>query len=138
MSHLEARSTPSRGRLATRAFAVCAPVVAAAGLALTGAGAAQAADASAAKSCSPPKYPGTGYFTTMSVSGLSCSSGKKVVLAHYRCRVKNGVKGRCPSSTRINGYRCTEKRRSISTEIDGVVTCRKGSKKVTYSYQQDT
>ena len=136
MSHLEARPTPVRGRLATRAFAVCAPVVAAAGLALTGGGAAQAADAHAAKSCSPPKYPGTGYFTTMSVSGLGCSSGKKVVLAHYRCRVKGGVKGKC--SSRVSGYRCTEKRRSISTEIDGVVTCKKGSKKVTYSYQQDT
>ena len=36
------------------------------------------------------------------------------------------------------GPRTTNTDRSISTEIDGTVTCKSGSKKVVYSYQQDT
>jgi hypothetical protein len=91
--------------------------------------------AASAASCSAPKYPGSGYFTSLKVSGVSCSTGKKVTLAHYRCRVKHGKTGHCSSAL---GYRCTEKRRSIETEIDGTVTCKRGSKKVVYSYQQDT
>jgi len=91
--------------------------------------------AASAASCSPPKYPGSGYFTSLKVSGVSCSTGKKVMLAHYRCRTKHGKTGRCSS---VSGYRCSEKRRSIETEIDATVTCKRGSKKVIYSYQQDT
>ena len=93
------------------------------------------ATASAA-TCTPPKYPGSGYFTSLKVTKVSCSTGKKVTLAHYKCRVKHGVKGRCVS--KVLGYACTESRRSIETEIDGTVTCKNGSKKVVYSYQQDT
>jgi hypothetical protein len=89
-----------------------------------------------AGTCSAPKYPGSGYFTSLKVSGVSCSKGKSVTLAHYKCRVKHGKTGRCTS--KVQGYSCSEKRRSISTEIDGTVTCKRGSKKVVYSYQQDT
>jgi hypothetical protein len=94
--------------------------------------------AASAASCSAPKYPGSGYFTSMKVSHVSCSTGKKVTLAHYKCRTKHSKTGRCSSKTKVLGYRCTEKRRSIETEIDGTVTCKRGSKKVVYSYQQDT
>jgi hypothetical protein len=94
-----------------------------------------AAAASAAGCSSLPRYPGSGYFTSLKVSGVSCSTGKKVMLAHYRCRTKHGKTGRCSS---VSGYRCSEKRRSIETEIDATVTCKRGSKKVIYSYQQDT
>ena len=89
-----------------------------------------------AGTCSAPKYPGSGYFTSLKVTGVSCSTGKKVTLAHYRCRVKHGKTGRCTS--KVLGYSCSERRRSIETEIDGTVTCKRGSKKVVYSYQQDT
>ena len=92
--------------------------------------------AASAASCSPPKYPGSGYFTSLKVTKVSCSTGKKVTLAHYKCRVKHGVKGRCTS--KVLGYSCKESRRSIETEIDGTVTCKSGSKKVVYSYRQDT
>lgn len=92
--------------------------------------------AASAATCAAPKYPGSGYFTSLKVSGVSCSTGKKVTLAHYRCRTRSSVSGRCHS--KVLGYTCTEKRRSIATEIDGTVTCKRGSKKVVYSYQQDT
>ena len=89
-----------------------------------------------AGTCSAPKYPGSGYFTSLKVTNVSCSTGKKVTLAHYRCRTRHGKTGRC--SSKVLGYSCSEKRRSIETEIDATVTCKNGSKKVVYSYQQDT
>lgn len=91
--------------------------------------------ARAARTCPAPKYPGAGYFTTMSVKNVSCATGKKVVLAHYRCRVKHGRAGRCAS--KVQGYSCKETRMSIPTEIDGRVICRRGTRNVTYTYQQD-
>ena len=97
---------------------------------------AAAASAATCPSSSLPRYPGSGYFTALKVSGVSCSTGKKVMQAHYKCRVKHGKTGRC--STRVLGYSCSEKRRSIETELDSTVTCKNGSKKVVYSYQQDT
>jgi len=100
------------------------------------AGASASPIASAAKTCTPPKYPGSGYFTSLSVTGTSCSTGSKIAKDYYKCRLKNGVKGRCVK--KVDGYSCKETRRSISTEIDGTVTCKSGSKKVVYSYQQDT
>jgi hypothetical protein len=99
-------------------------------LALAGAGTA------AAKSCSPAKYPGDGYFTSLSVRGTSCSAGQTVQRNHYRCRVRNGGKdGRCRS--RVDGYSCSERRSRISTEINGRVSCKKGSRRVSFTYQQN-
>jgi len=42
------------------------------------AGASASPIASAAKTCTPPKYPGSGYFTSLSVTGTSCSTGSKI------------------------------------------------------------
>ena len=64
-----------------------------------------------AGTCSAPKYPGSGYFTSLKVTKVSCSTGKKVTLAHYKCRVKHGKTGRCAS--KVLGYACSETRRSI-------------------------
>ena len=102
-------------------------------LAATGAGANGAA---AARSCAPPDYPGAGYFTSLNVRAVSCRKGRKVTLAHYNCRTENGRAGRC--RRRVLGYRCTEERNSIPTEINARVTCRDGSAKVVYTYQQNT
>lgn len=127
---------PHSGRSRLRAVAVLATVAAAVPVVggVATAGAAQPT-ATAAKSCgSLPKYPGVGYFTSLKVYGLSCSSGKKVMMAHYRCRVKHGKAGKCSS---VSGYRCSEKRITGPTEYDSRVTCKKGSKKVVYTYQQD-
>ena len=85
--------------------------------------------------CMPPPYPGLGYFTSLTVSGTTCATGKKVAIAYYHCRLRNGVKGRCEGG--VLGFRCTEKRVSIPTEIDARVTCVKGSEQVVHTYQQD-
>ncbi len=92
-----------------------------------------------AASCTPPEYPSTGYFTTLTVTKTSCSSGKKLVLAYFKCRkAHGGIKGKCPSSKRINGYKCKETRKSIATEFNARVTCTSGSKKIVHTYQQNT
>ena len=91
--------------------------------------------AHSARACSPPHYPGLGYFTSLEVTHVSCATGKKVTLAHYRCRTRHGRSGRCSS---VLGYRCTEKRNSIPTEYNARVTCKRGTKKVVYTYQQHT
>jgi hypothetical protein len=92
--------------------------------------------AHARSTCPNPKYPGSGYFTSLKVTKVSCATGKKVAVAYYKCRLKHGVSGRCTS--RVLGYSCKETRTSIPTEIDARVTCKDGSKKVEHSYQQNT
>jgi hypothetical protein len=115
--------SPRKRLLATAAFAACA-------LPLTA-----AAPASAATCGGLPKYPGQGYFTSLKATGISCSGAKDVMKAHYKCRTKKGIKGKCK---RFNGWSCTEKRQAISTEYNARVTCKKGSRKVVYTYNQDT
>jgi hypothetical protein len=89
-----------------------------------------------AATCSAPKYPGSGYFTSLKVSHVSCATGRKFVVAYYKCRTKHGISGRCHS--KVSGYSCKEKRNTISTEIDARVTCTRGSKKIVHTYQQNT
>ena len=89
-----------------------------------------------ARSCTPPKYPGDGYFTSLSVSGVSCATGRDVARAYYRCRIKKGIRGRC--TTRVLRFSCTETRTSIPTQFDAKVTCKRGSKRVIHRYQQNT
>jgi hypothetical protein len=89
---------------------------------------------SAAK-CSPPKYPGHGYFSSLSVSGTSCATGRQLVVSFYRCRLKHGAAGRCRSH--VLGFTCTERRQSIPTELDARVTCHRGHATVIHTYQQD-
>jgi hypothetical protein len=99
------------------------------------AGASASPIASASKTCTPPKYPGSGYFTSLSVTGTSCSTGSKVAKAWYKCRTAHGQAGRC--TKKVEGYSCTEKRKSIATEINATVSCKKGSARVKHSYQQN-
>ena len=93
--------------------------------------------ASASATCTPPKYPGSGYFTSLSVTKTSCSTGSKIAKAYYKCRTSGGKgpKGRCVK--KVDGYSCKETRRSTSVEIDATVTCKNGSKVVKHSYQQN-
>ena len=100
------------------------------------AGASASPVASAAKTCTPPKYPGSGYFTSLSVTGTSCSTGIKIAKAYYKCRTaRTAVKGRCVK--KVDGYSCRETRKSIATEINAKVTCKKGKATVKHSYQQN-
>jgi hypothetical protein len=106
------------------------------GLAVPAATAAGAPVATAAKSCETVKYPGSGYFTSLRVTGVSCGTGRKVMRAHYDCRTKDGRKGRC--HRRVLRFRCSEERRSIPTEFNARVTCKRGARRVVYTYQQNT
>jgi hypothetical protein len=115
-----------------RSFALAAALAAVTAIGITAAAGASPS-AHAARSCAPGKYPGQGYFTSLQVSHVSCATGKKVMHAHYRCRIRHGRKGHCG---RVLGYRCTETRRSIPTEYTARVTCKSGSKKVVYTYEQ--
>lgn len=86
--------------------------------------------------CSAPHYPGLGYFTSLKVSGTSCSTGGKLAVAYYRCRTHNGgARGTCHS--KVIGFTCHEKRVSDPTTVLGRVTCTRGSAKVVHTYQQN-
>lgn len=109
--------------------AVLAALAVAALTALAGAPAAHAA------TCSEPKYPGSGYFTSLRVTKVNCATGKKFVKAYYRCRLKKGKAGRCTS--KVMGYSCKETRRTIPTEIDATVRCKRGARRIFHAYQQN-
>ena len=101
--------------------------------ALAGPGTASAATCSVRTS----DYPGDGYFTSLRVSGVSCRTGKSIAREHYRKRVRNGGKdGRYNGS--VKGYSCRESSRSkTSTELNARVTCKRGGKRVVFTYQQN-
>jgi hypothetical protein len=89
-----------------------------------------------AATCTPPKYPGSGYFTSLKATKVSCGEASKVAIAFHKCRTKSSVKGRCTS--KVRKFSCRETRTTISTEINGRVTCTRGSRKVQLTYQQNT
>jgi hypothetical protein len=97
----------------------------------------QASSAATCKlSSSESRKPKGGYFLALRATGLGCTSAKKVMKHHDACRLKKGLKATCKQ---VDGYKCTEKRgEAIPTEFSATVTCKKSSKKVVYSYQQDT
>jgi hypothetical protein len=128
--------TAARSRIRLTALAL------AAGSCLAGiqsAAPAGAATAYAARSCSAPKYPGSGYFTSLRVTNTSCSKGRKVARAHYRCRRKHGVRGHCHHA--VLHFHCKERRPAsarIPTQYSSRVTCTRGSRRVVFVYQQNT
>ena len=60
-----------------------------AGVFATGTTLASSPVAHAARTCSPPRYPGSGYFTSLKVTGVGCSTGKKLAIAYmpYKMRL---------------------------------------------------
>ena len=90
------------------------------------------------------KYPNAnpgGYFTSLKVTNVSCSTGASLMKAYYKCRRANGqgVQGKCRSS-KVNGLKCTEKRPASGnngSEFNATVTCTSGSKKIVHTYQQN-
>ena len=80
---------------------------------------------------------GPTYVTSLRVKGVSCRTGRRVVRAYYRCRIRNGGRrGRCTSP--VLRFRCTERRESISTEFDARVRCSRGASRVWHNYTQFT
>ncbi len=123
-------------RRGSAVLARIAPLAATVLAVLAATGSARAASpAQATRSCPLPPYPGVGYFTSLTVSRTSCATGKRVAVAYYHCRTKHGPAGRCPVG--VLGFRCSEHRVSIPTEIDARVTCVLGHERVTHTYQQD-
>jgi hypothetical protein len=91
-----------------------------------------------AKSCKPPKYPGSGYFTSLKVKGVGCDTGAKLAKAYYKCRTGDGdPAGKCEQA-KVMKYTCKETRNAIPTEINARVTCTRGKRRVVHTYQQDT
>ncbi len=94
-----------------------------------------------AKTKYPNANPG-GYFTSLKVTKVGCSTGAKLMVAHYKCRRKKGqgIEGKCKAS-KVNGMKCRESRPSSGRvpgqEYNAKVTCRSGSKKVVFTYQQN-
>jgi hypothetical protein len=80
---------------------------------------------------------GPTYVTSLSVKGVSCRTGRRVVRGYYRCRIRSGGRrGRCHS--RVLRFRCTEHRESISTQFDARVRCVRGRSRVWHTYTQNT
>jgi hypothetical protein len=96
-----------------------------------------AAPAARAATCADGRLPnGNGYFTSLTVTKVSCKTGKRVVLAYYKCRIKKGKKARC--TDKVMGYSCRElKRTQIPTEINARVSCTRGARKIVHTYQQN-
>jgi hypothetical protein len=122
-------------RIPTLAVLAC---LALAGLVVADSGSAATPIQRATRSCTPPKYPGAGYFTgKIRVTGVTCTYGKSFVLAYYKCRTSSGRHPGGHCHTRVRRFRCTEVRQSIPTEIDARVTCRRGSQRIIHTYQQN-
>lgn len=111
-------------------------------LALAALAALASAPTAQAKNCfeqSEAESFGVSYVTSLTAKNTSCRNAKAVVRAFHRCRKANGgKKGRCPRTTSVLGYRCTERRSSISTQITGKVTCKDGDRQVVHTYTQFT
>jgi hypothetical protein len=125
-------SRRTAGRFQLIVLTMCSAAVA---LVLAGGAAAAGPAGHAALTCKAPKYPGSGYFTSLTVEGTGCSTGQKLALAYYRCRTKSGPRGRCKKP--VLGFRCRETRNSIPTEINARVSCKSGAKRVVHTYQQN-
>jgi len=98
--------------------------------------AAAAAPVAAAGKCKANYRLGSTYVTSLSTRGVSCRRGKRVVAAFHECRKRKGARGRCGSAA---GYSCSEGRRTgISTQYDSRATCRRGDKRVSHRYTQNT
>jgi hypothetical protein len=121
-------------RTLRRVASLVVALVAAVALAVAPAGPASAT--AKTTTCKAPKYPGDGYFTSLTVNGTSCKQGNKLAIAYYKCRTKKSASGKCSGG--VLGYKCTDVRKSIPTEIDGRVTCKKSHATIVHTYQQDT
>jgi len=99
-----------------------------------------AAPASAAKTCSltlnQQRHSGATYLVQLKVSGTTCSTGLKVEKAWQSCRRATAGHTTCKRS--VLGYRCAQKvLDSSKTQYDAKVTCKSGSKVITFIYTQN-
>lgn len=118
------------------------------GLLLAAAAAAAIAPAAApaaatTKTCPIPPaasspYPGAnGSWTRFTATRTTCATSYRVATAFHRCRLKNGIAGRCVRRV-AGGWACGELRNNGPTAYGATVTCRKGRATVRHSYTQTT
>jgi hypothetical protein len=82
---------------------------------------------------------GVTYVTSLKVRGVTCATGKRVVHGFQACRqARGGLKGRCPRSTSILGFHCTEDRGTAPAQFSSKVTCVKAPRRVIFTYTQNT
>jgi hypothetical protein len=112
-----------------------------AALALAGVAALAGAPTAEAASCNTQNLKtyslpnANGYITSLSVTKVSCKTGRRLALAFYKCRHKKGKEGRC--TDKVLGYSCREtKRTKIPTEINARVSCKLGARRVIHTYEQ--
>ena len=83
------------------------------------------------------RHSGASYLTSLSVKHTSCSTGKAVVRAFNACRhASGGAGGHCHH--RVKGYSCSEHRAGISVQYDSTTNCSRGSRRVHFTYTQNT
>ena len=80
------------------------------------------------------RHMGATYVTSLSVKHTSCSNGKAVVRAFNKCR--KGPRGHCHH--RVRHFSCSEHRSGISVQFNSTVNCSRGSKRVHFTYTQNT
>jgi hypothetical protein len=82
------------------------------------------------------RHLGTTYVLRVSVSHVSCRSGKRLVRAYHSCRHRHGgADGHCRS---VSGYRCSERRFNKSRfSFDARASCSRGGRKVSQTYTQN-
>ena len=83
-------------------------------------------------SCTGPRANRGGRFNT------SCGTGKGVVKGFNKCRHQNGGRdGKCNS--KVKGFKCSEGKRDgvPHVQYSSHVSCKKGGKKVAFSYTQN-
>jgi hypothetical protein len=80
---------------------------------------------------------GASYVTSLHVTKTSCSTGKAVVRAFNACRHHSGgAAGHCHH--KVKHYSCSEHRAGISVQYDSSVTCKRGARRVKFTYTQNT
>lgn len=122
----------------TRQISAACAVAAIALLAAAPGGSAATSLKKCSLSLTASQHLGATYVTSLKVHGASCSVGKDVAKAFNKCRKEKGVSGHC--THKVKSYRCTDKRpadQSIPTQFNGVVKCRRGSRRVNFDYQQN-
>ncbi|MDX6682695.1 MAG: hypothetical protein QOG94_2734 [Solirubrobacteraceae bacterium] len=123
-----------RPQITTLAVLSCLALTAVAGVA---SGAQASLVLRTTRACTPPKYPGAGYFTgNIRARNVTCAYAKRFVVEYYKCRVRHGgTDGRCV--VRVRRFKCSETRNKIPTEIDARVTCIRGTQRIVHTYQQN-
>lgn len=81
-------------------------------------------------------HSGATYLLKLSVKGTSCSTGLRVEKAFQSCR--RHTPGHTTCKSRVLGYRCAQTVLDRSrTQYDARVTCKRGSRTVTFLYTQN-